>query len=230
MTLHATRTRPAAFTLVELLVVIAIVSILSLIGISNMLESSIRAKVARTKSDMRVVSGAMESYHVDHNTYISFVGPPPGALFDRIRVPMTFRLSPLTTPVSYLTSVPVDVFETVATSDGSPLPFFDTYDYADVAGLEQVGSPKGAGATSGAMWRLSSAGPDRIQAYGGDTAVHGPVSTSNRMGVDYDPTNGSVSAGDIVAVGPPSEAGLPPAIRRTGGYQELFRDPPAPPR
>ena len=137
---------------------------------------------------------------------------------------MTVRLSPLTTPISYISRVPIDNFETVATSDGSPLVFFDTYDYADVASLNLVGSNKGAGGTSGGLWRLSSAGPDRIQSFGGDIAEIGSGSVMNNFGVDYDPTNGTISAGDIVTVGPPSSEGKLPAIRRTGGsYEELFR-------
>jgi prepilin-type N-terminal cleavage/methylation domain-containing protein len=222
---QATRIHCAAFTLIELLIVVAIISILALIGMSNMLESSVRAKVARTKSDMRTITGALETYMVDHNTYISFVRPPPGSLFDRVVVPMTRRLGPLTTPVAYISSVPIDIFETVTNTDGAPLTFFDTYDYADVAGLKSVGSAKGAGATSGGLWRLSSAGPDRIQAYGGDVAAGGEKSVTNRMGVDYDPTNGTISAGDIVRVGAAAGEGLPPSVRRTGGYEELFHIP-----
>jgi prepilin-type N-terminal cleavage/methylation domain-containing protein len=213
------------FTLIELLVVIVIISILTLIGINNLMESSTRAKVSRTKNDMRVVASALELYHADHNAYVTFIRDEPGQLVNRVIVPMTRRLSPLTTPIAYITTVPRDVFETVATSDGSPLVFFDTYDYADVPGLNRAGSNKGAGATSGAIWRLSSAGPDRIQSFGGDLATIGRDSVIANFGVDYDPTNGPISAGDIVRVGPPSTEGLLPAIRRANGtYEELFRN------
>jgi prepilin-type N-terminal cleavage/methylation domain-containing protein len=218
-----------AFTLIELLVVIAIISILSTISIANMLESSIRAKVARTKNDMRVVATALEAYNVDYNAYVYFVRSGSEHLHNRVILPMTIRLSPLTTPITYISTVPIDIFETVVTTDGSPLIFFDTYDYADVASFKKSGwAHKGAGATSGGMWRLSSAGPDRIQAYGGDLASLGETSDSNKFGVDYDPTNGTISAGDIVRVGPPSSWGVLPGIRRAGGsYEELFRNPPA---
>lgn len=47
------------------------------------------------------------------------------------------------------------------------------------------------------MWRLVSAGPDRNQTYGSPNALPFP-------GIDYDPTNGTVSYGDIVRVGPKS--------------------------
>ncbi|MCX7766859.1 MAG: prepilin-type N-terminal cleavage/methylation domain-containing protein, partial [Candidatus Sumerlaeia bacterium] len=149
----------SAFTLIELLVVIAIISIISLIGLYNMMEASTRSKVSRTKSDLRVLAGALEVYAVDNNAYIPFVRGGSGALTSRVIVPMSYRLSRLTTPVAYISQVPIDVFHTVATTDGSPLIFFDTFDYADVASLNMCGSPKGSGATSGGWWRLSSAGP-----------------------------------------------------------------------
>lgn len=213
------------FTLIELLIVVAIITILALIGLANMLQATIRSKVARTKNDMRVIAGALEAYHVDNNEYISFIRGGPGRLTSRVIVPMTKRLSPLTTPIGYITRVPIDVFRTIATSDGSPLIFFDTYDYADVAGLNAAGSQKGAGGTSGGWWRLSSAGPDMIQSYGGDIAEIGVIAVTNNLGVDYDPTNGTISAGDIVRVGPPCFEGRLPAIRRAGGmYEELFRN------
>ncbi|MFH0792977.1 MAG: prepilin-type N-terminal cleavage/methylation domain-containing protein, partial [bacterium] len=205
-----------AFTLIELLVVIAIISILSLIATVNLLESTIRAKVARTAAQLRTLTGALETYHVDNNAYLYFLRGGSGSLVNRVIVPMSLRLRPLTTPIPYISTVPIDVFETVATSDGSPLTFFDTYDYADVASFEMLHNPKGAGATSGGMWRLSSVGPDRIQSFGGDIAEIGHDSIINTFGVDYDPTNGSISAGDIVRVGPPSSVGQLPAIRRAG--------------
>lgn len=221
----STETPHSAFTLIELLIVVSIISILSLIGIANMLEATVRSKVARTKSDLRVLAGALESYYTDNNAYIPFVRGGTGHLTSRVIVPMSYRLSRLTTPISYISTVPRDPFPTVATSDGAPLIFFDTYDYADVASLNACGSPKGAGGTSGGWWRLSSAGPDRIQSYGGDIAEIGTVSIINNLGVDYDPTNGTISAGDIVRVGPPCSEGQLPAIRRTGGaYEELFRN------
>jgi len=213
------------FTIIELLIVVSIISILSLIGLANMLEASTRAKVSRTKSDMRVIAFALEAYYGDYNDYVRFVRSGEGHLTSRVIVPMSYRLSPLTTPISYITSVPIDIFPTVATSDGSPLIFFDTFDYADVASLNDCNSPKGSGGTSGAFWRLSSAGPDRIQSYGGDIAEIGKESIINQLGVDYDPTNGTISAGDIIRVGPPYNDGKLPAIRRAGGaYEEIFRN------
>lgn len=217
-----------AFTLIELLVVLAIIGIVSLIGLYNLQESSIRSKVSRTKNDMRVLADSFETFYIDNNRYPCFVDDRTGLpLFDRVVVPMSRRLSAVTTPIAYLAGVPRDIFDTLVTTDGSPLEFFDTFDYADVAGLKKAGSNKGAGATSGGLWRLSSAGPDQIQSFGGDTAPGGTKSKTNSFGVDYDPTNGTVSAGDIVRAGPPSQEGLPPSTRRVPSYEEIFRTNPS---
>ena len=48
---------------------------------------------------------------------------------------------------------------------------------------------------------LSGVGPDRIQGFRGRFQGDGETSPFNIMGHDYDPTNGSISAGDIVRVG-----------------------------
>ena len=74
-------------------------------------------------------------------------------------------------------------------------PPYDTYDYVDVPTSEGEGS----GISSGGIWRVMSSGPDLVFAAGGFTAD--PSDTDDRgLGVDYDPTNGSLSAGDVVRV------------------------------
>ena len=222
--------RRGAFTLIELLVVISIVAVLALVALNNYLDATVRARVSRVKNDLRVVANAFDLYYIDHNAYVPFVHGGEGRIHNRVIVPMSYRLSPLTSPVAYITSVPVDQFETFATTDGSPLIFFDTFDYADLASLNRLGVKEGSGMTSGGHWRLSSAGPDRIQSYGGTTAEVGETEV-NLLGVDYDPTNGTISAGDIVRTGPPAEAGKPPAINRAkGDPREAFRGirPPSP--
>jgi prepilin-type N-terminal cleavage/methylation domain-containing protein len=61
------------FTLIELLIVVAIIAILAAIAVPNFLEAQTRARVSRVKADIRSLATAIESYYVDHGTY-----PPDG--------------------------------------------------------------------------------------------------------------------------------------------------------
>ncbi|MCC7392029.1 prepilin-type N-terminal cleavage/methylation domain-containing protein [Candidatus Sumerlaeota bacterium] len=133
------------------------------------------------------------------------------------------RFVRLTTPISYLTSVFLDPFippQTKRALDGNnpqnpppPATEYDTYDYVDAKSLSPGGgitspsssNPRGAAACSGAAWQVAGCGPDRINAFGGGVVAAqslGAYSTAcNQRGVDYDPTNGTISVGDIVRIG-----------------------------
>lgn len=83
-----------AFTLIELLIVVAIIAILAAIAVPNFLEAQVRSKVARAKADMRTLATGIEQYHVDYGGY-----------------PDIFtRMNHLTTPIAYLSTIPRDVF------------------------------------------------------------------------------------------------------------------------
>src|SRR5690606_4247758 len=119
---------------------------------------------------------------------------------------VSYRFRRLTTPVSYITTVFPDVFA----KNGITKSYlnaavqstnYDSFDYGNMhlfEDLEYPDRPRG-GLTSGGVWRLASCGPDNIQAYGGARA--GTNEKLNKLGVDYDASNGSISAGDIVRVG-----------------------------
>lgn len=201
------------FTLIELLIVVAIIAILAAIAIPNFLEAQTRSKVSRVKADMRTLATANEAYFVDYNRYAIasqwIFGPDAPQ-------PQTFnnRMRGLTTPVAYITSLPVDIFYKNTTlfpvSEGQP-PTFEYSDYTTaVAGEELAGLPSfGLFTSRRAMtlyygdagtvyWALQSPGPDGITDF--QTASL-PISESNArlQGVlrTYDPTNGTVSEGDI---------------------------------
>jgi hypothetical protein len=156
-------------------------------------DQAVRESVSRTRSDLRSMAVALESYFVDNNSYPAWVqgsdadsqvqgnsilasmptfrravGSSPGGT----GLPMT-----LTTPVAYLTAYMADPF-----NGQSP----NTFSYfSDVRG-----------------WILLSPGPD------GDFDVAPSVDYKSSMPqpspelllLAYDPTNGEVSGGDIYRV------------------------------
>ncbi|MBX3729343.1 MAG: prepilin-type N-terminal cleavage/methylation domain-containing protein [Candidatus Sumerlaeia bacterium] len=69
MKASATPRGPRAFTLIELLIVVAIIAILAAIAVPNFLEAQTRSKVSRTKADIRSITTALEAYRVDGNAY-----------------------------------------------------------------------------------------------------------------------------------------------------------------
>jgi type II secretion system protein G len=219
------------FTLIELLIVVAIIAILAAIALPNFLEAQTRAKVARALADMRTVVTAIESYRVDHNRY-----PPHSATGDHAEFPfahpVSLRLIQLTTPIAYITSIPQDPYSPVQIDDAPDNESFasqyDTYDYVAVPD----GAGNGSEISSGGMWRLMSPGPDLVHAFGGLPANTG-FTSANIDGVDYDPTNGVRSGGELVRVGSvtptsngmsPSDLSNPerPGILRVPFYREQF--------
>lgn len=239
------RDRNHAFTLIELLIVVAIIAILAAIAVPNFLEAQTRAKVSRAKADMRSLATGIEAYYIDHNQYPPVFNPDgsgtfmttPWMPFNPGRGPSVFgkgqgpnneavsaRFIPLTTPISYLTSVFAEPFQVqglaAAGAVAGDLPeFYDTFDYTIAKDFLAGSCTRGSGITSGGAWHVVSVGPDRIQAYGGNT-VSGPTgpSDANTLGCDYDPTNGTVSAGDVVRVGNTAPGQEPFYNRATGPY------------
>ncbi len=160
------------FTLIELLIVVAIIGILAAIAIPNFLQAQVRAKVARVVAEQRQIDLALEAYHVDHNAYPTdnYTGmiSPPG--FNGLHV--------LSTPVEYLTTIPVDIF--------APWPV-ECYPYISYANLNGPGNRHFWYGPYKMLWYMSSAGPDIDY----DASF-----------MSYNPTNGTVSNGDIFRWGP----------------------------
>lgn len=209
-----------AFTLIELLIVVAIIAILAAIAVPNFLEAQVRSKVSRTKSDMRTIATALESYYVDENKYPpDFTGFLLGANTNspifRDYNTLIGRLSHLTTPISYISSLPSDIFAEKIAAGGSTnysgsalssAPYREggttsgevispvVYDYATYD-REFIGSGESAIA-----WERISSNPGVVQwalnSPGPDISVHEYL--GNPDFELYDPTNGTVSVGQIV--------------------------------
>ena len=207
-----------AFTLIELLIVVAIIAILAAIAVPNFLEAQVRAKVSRTKADMRSIATAIESYRVDHNKYpyVTNWGATPPVAFG---VPGGYHMGDpthaegLTTPVAYMTSIPKDPFGGSRSSgDLYANLAMDDYFYASKAYFTDpsrnfpwlvdpsLGSEPGDDPAQ-ALWVLESKGPDRAWAR---AAPQGPGTweLDQPYKWQYDPTNGTVSSGNIVRSGP----------------------------
>jgi general secretion pathway protein G len=190
--------RTKGFTLIELLIVVAIIAILAAIAVPNFLEAQVRSKVSRVKADMRSLATAIESYYVDYNKcpYDGYTAGGPG-----IEGFGYWYLGPsVTTPIAYMTSVNFsDPFrDAVGAGLAERLRYINTHSTwstmwgfatgrtSDSIYLEDMVQEVG-------MWRLNSAGPDKT--YGPGAWVG--VSDYPANPLPYDPTNGTISDGDV---------------------------------
>ena len=193
-----------AFTLIELLIVVAIIAILAAIAVPNFLEAQTRAKVTRVLGDFRNLAVAIEAYRVDNNDYplYALIMTPTSTTVDDPatgRGPVAFEHFSrrpglcITTPITYASAIPSDPF---ALNFAGPRPNAFDYSYKNCRQNWRVWGPGpipaflGEGASQliadWGEWRLSSAGPDLTRI------------DDIKANIIYDPTNGTVSPGDLV--------------------------------
>ncbi|MCC5875391.1 MAG: prepilin-type N-terminal cleavage/methylation domain-containing protein [Candidatus Sumerlaeia bacterium] len=197
------------FTLIELLIVVAIIAILAAIAVPNFLEAQVRSKVSRVKSDLRTLSNALETYAVDNNAYpltVSFFEPLPSR-----------RFVPLTTPIAYISSVPRDPFD--RRTEGNFESLVKSIDpseplnlYMYNLGTNTAALPGGDPNVLSRQYSLTSSGPDGVLEFPYYAFTPNFVQTRAYLQYIYDPTNGTVSRGEIFRRGgykPDAIPGLP---------------------
>ena len=198
-----------AFTLIELLIVVAIIAILAAIAVPNFLEAQVRAKVSRVKADMRTAATAIEAYAVDHGAYVV------ATIGNELNRNGLDYYPLLSTPVAYITSTLLkDPFAPPGGSHqykvaGQPLNSRRYIILVNIDHRRRVDRPnRDYSLANSAPWVLISHGPNKrrgpradngnqifFSAYAGN-----PIVTGDKYFVtnQYDPTNGTVSGGDIL--------------------------------
>jgi len=208
-------TKSKAFTLIELLIVVAIIAILAAIAVPNFLEAQTRAKVSRTKADMRTVATALESYRVDSNRY-PFPDDIQGGLLltaDPTRTFFETKITQrLTTPIAYISTLFDDPFWNAF----EPSETYRPYHYTDRIYAETLSEEANTqefdafyfanffATKPSAQWYLLSHGPDADHDAGpsGGGTPGAPGHITGDGVAAYDPTNGTISSGDLTLWGP----------------------------
>ncbi|MGC8841903.1 MAG: type IV pilin protein [Candidatus Sumerlaeaceae bacterium] len=185
----------SGFTLIELLIVVAIIAILAAIAVPNFLEAQTRSKVSRAKSDLRSIATALESYYVDNNHYPPFTVFVRGLLGEQ-------QIHLVTTPVAYISSVPQDVFQAGkpkkypgATGTCAAKNYDDWYGPYPRYFLYSTNTFLLNGESG---WTVRCMGPDLdfdLVGCASDNDIAEPLNGK------YDPTNGTVSNGDVLRAG-----------------------------
>lgn len=205
--------RRRAFTLIELLIVVAIIAILAAIAVPNFLEAQTRSKVSRQLSNMRTVNTAIEAYYIDSNKYplatenVSPVQRPGGGSWlpeERWKMWPGYAntAAGLTTPIAYISGVDAleDIFRlphNFASKLANQIMWLpsDYYNYSNPA---VQSATYAAQVRRYGLWVMRSAGPDTYYQnhlnQKGDYGTGGPGGWNR---ASYDPSNGTVSAGDL---------------------------------
>jgi prepilin-type N-terminal cleavage/methylation domain-containing protein len=198
-----------AFTLIELLIVVAIIAILAAIAVPNFLEAQTRAKVSRSRADVRTVVTALEAYAVDNNKYpiprfAPYIDTGPRQSAAQFVPGGTHPVSGgqtvysgVTSPVSYLTTAKLkDPFADKSYDDARSDLFYQNIEYWYTTGVlnAELGNPQ----YPQTLYSIDPSGSIYRTAYGGyKVGSLGPDRDYSGGRNIYDSTNGTISVGDI---------------------------------
>ncbi|MFH1742134.1 MAG: prepilin-type N-terminal cleavage/methylation domain-containing protein [bacterium] len=204
--------RLKGFTLIELLIVVAIIGILAAIAVPNFLNAQVRAKVSRAQAEEKQLQTALESFFLDNSSYPPLTNMDrtisnnyknnPGNL-DSARIEIgrgaRARRMYLTTPISYMSSIPFEPFRGGG-NDYSYLYGSNGTSYYILVSYGPDGQP-------GNGLRGNDVEPLLVKDYTGarendwDRAAYkdGKLTLSQ---LTYAPSNGTSSGGDVIKTGP----------------------------
>jgi type II secretory pathway pseudopilin PulG len=176
------------------MIVVTIVAVLAAIAVPNFLEAQTRARVSRSRAELVTIKMAMEAYRQDERAW-----PPnrqPG-------VAGRWDLALLTSPVAYLTQLPMDVFTEPDMRGRRPLGVKPLpYRYLNAAQLEPEKGLTvinntgllGGGYIAGVLWGFGPSSVFDDQLKNPSTKI---ISQAEASLTAYDPSNGTVAYGDI---------------------------------